>query len=118
MADAFPSSVIGVKVTAIVWGLLGGATAAALGPGSWQNRVTTAIVGGVFAVAFGPPVAHLVDAVEAERWGLTLNEIEPGMIYLCGIVGMMACGTVLEAMKRVRQKAPDLVDRAMPKDDH
>ena len=73
--------------------------------------------GGVFAVAFGPPLAHMVDAVEADRWGLTILELEPGVIYLAGIVGMMACGTVLEAMRRVRQRAPGIVDHVLPRDD-
>jgi len=116
MADAFHNSILGVKITAIVWGLLGGATAAALGPGSWQHRVITAIVGGIFAVAFGPPLAHMADAVEADRWGISLVELEPGVIYIAGIVGMMVCGTALEAMKRVQQRAPGIVDRVLPEE--
>lgn len=94
MSDSFQQSLLGVKLTAVVWGLLGGATAAALGPGTWQNRVATAAVGGVFAVSFGPPLAHLVDSIEADRWGITLAEIEPAVIYMAGVIGMMVCATV------------------------
>lgn len=116
MADAFHDSIMGVKVTAILWGSIGGATAAALGPGTWKHRMITAMVGGAFAVALGPPLAHMVDVIEADRWGLTQAEIEPAVIYMAGVLGMMICATAIEAMKRLRERAPGVVDHVLPKD--
>ncbi|WP_293862528.1 hypothetical protein [uncultured Alsobacter sp.] len=117
MSDAWQGSVLGVKASAIIWGALGGATAAALGPGTWKHRFVTTTVGGAFAVALGPPLARIADAIEADRWGLSQAEIEPGVIYMAGVLGMMVCASVIEAARRVHDKTPSLVDHVLPKDD-
>lgn len=114
MSDTW--QVLGVKASAIIWGALGGATAAALGPGTWKHRLVTTTVGGVFAVALGPPLARIVDAIEADRWGLSLNDVEPAVIYFAGVLGMMVCASVIEAARRVQERTDDLVDRVLPKD--
>ena len=105
-----PITFMGLKVSTMVWGLIGGATAAAFGPGSLLVRFFIACVGTVSAVAFGPIWSNIAFNLLNQRFTVPANDIEPAVHFLCGLTGMLVCGSLVEFFKRMRSRAPDVAD--------
>jgi hypothetical protein len=106
-----PAEIFGLKLSALIWGLIGGATAAMFGPASWTNRVLTTAVGTIVSTAFGPFLVSAFHAYITRYIEVSRDDILPPVIFLCGLTGMWACAIIIEFLKRVKNDPGILVAR-------
>ena len=107
-----PTEIFGsLKLSTLLWGLIGGATAALFGPMTWANRAVTTMVGTITSTAFGPLLVNIAHTYLLGYFDIDYEDIMPPVIFLCGLTGMWCCSIVIEALRRVRKEAPEAVGR-------
>ena len=110
---AVPTEFLGIKFSTLAWGFVGGATAAIFGPSTWTYLVLVTFVGTITSTVFGPIGVHVAHKLALKYVEVSVEDITPPVIFLCGLTGMWLCAGVIESAKRLRRDAPEAVSRLL-----
>ncbi len=106
--DAF-----GIKLALLISSSLGSITAAIITPGSWLYRILSGLAGAIAAIFIGPPVAHFLDWLMPDSWGVPYDELLPATGYICGLAGLTFIQAVIDGALHVKSKVPKMLDKRM-----
>jgi hypothetical protein len=88
---------LGLKVSTLVAGLVGGVLAMSMMPQLTLKKSLAAVFGGAGCAAYATPIA-------AEVLGMTSRHFENGLAFGLGVVGMNVLGGVFKLSERWREK--------------
>ena len=101
------SDELGLRVSTLVAGLVGGVLALSMMPQLTWRRAMTAVIGGGACAAYGTPIV-------AEATGLASRHMENGLAFVLGVIGMNILGGVFKLSERWRDRPtldPDKIKR-------
>lgn len=114
-------TMLGVSTKVATASLVGGAIGSVLGQGRWWERMLRGLVGSATAYVGHHVTATILVAlldIPFDPPNLpTVEEMEPVAAFLIGLVGMVLCQAVINAMMAVRDRADDFVDQRMGHDE-
>lgn len=87
----------GVKASTLIAGLIGGILALSMLPKLTYRKALTAVVGGGACAAYATPIA-------AEMVNLTSRNLENGLAFILGVVGMNILGGIFKLTDHWRQR--------------
>lgn len=122
MADPLSSTYLGFKGTSIVAALTGGAVAAVMGGGGVFARISRGIVGALVSLWFTPVVIPMV-AWALNSWAgvsigtkdMPLESVSGAVGFALGVTGMILVQGMLDAARRIRDRAVRQVDERLDK---
>jgi hypothetical protein len=88
---------LGLKVSTLVAGLVGGVLALSMMPQLTWRKAMTAVVGGGACAAYATPIA-------AEMLGLASRHLENGLAFVLGVIGMNILGGIFRLSERWRDR--------------
>lgn len=88
---------LGLKVSTLVAGLVGGVLALSMMPQLTWRKAMTAVVGGGACAAYATPIA-------AEVLGLGSRHLENGLAFVLGVIGMNILGGVFTLSEQWRKR--------------
>jgi hypothetical protein len=88
---------LGLKVSTLVAGLIGGVLALSMMPQLTWRKAMTAVIGGGACAAYATPIA-------AEILGLTSRHLENGLAFILGVIGMNILGGIFRLSERWRDR--------------
>jgi hypothetical protein len=91
---------IGIRVGSVVAGLVGGVLSLSMLPRLTFRKAVTAVLGGGACAAYGTPLA-------VEYLGIASRNLENGLAFVLGVVGMNLLGGAMKLSDRWR-KEPSL----------
>jgi hypothetical protein len=91
------SDELGLKVSSLVAGLIGGVMTMSMMPQLTWRRALTAVFGGGACAAYATPIA-------AELLGLASRHMENGLAFVLGVIGMNLLGGVFKLSERWRDR--------------
>lgn len=112
---------LGISTKVGVAGLIGSAVGMVLGTGKWWERGLRGIVGACVAYVAHVPTSKIMVGLVA--WAIDKEhlpspiEMEPVAAFFAGVVGMVLCQAVINAITAVRDKADDYVEHNMRGDE-
>jgi Kef-type K+ transport system membrane component KefB len=91
------SDELGLKVSSLVAGLVGGVLALSMMPHLTWRRAMAAVVGGGACAAYATPIA-------AEVLGLASRHMENGLAFILGVIGMNILGGIFRLSEKWRDR--------------
>lgn len=93
-------TVLGIKTSVLVAGLIGGAVSSVFSPGPWWQRVIQALVGAAVSIYATPFAVEALDVVT----NVEGPELEHGAAFVCGLCGMAIVGGIINYARRVSKR--------------
>ena len=88
---------LGVKVSSLVAGLIGGVMAMSMMPQLTFRKALTAVLGGGACAAYATPIV-------AELLNLDSRHLENGLAFVLGVIGMNILGGIFKLSERWRDR--------------
>ncbi len=88
---------LGLKVSSLVAGLIGGVLALSMMPQLTFRKAVAAVLGGGACAAYATPVV-------AELLNLTSRHVENGLAFVLGVIGMNLLGGLFKLSEQWRNK--------------
>ncbi len=111
---------LGVSAKVGAAGLIGSAVGMVLGTGKWWERLIRGVVGAAVAYVAHVPTSKFMIGLMAwvvdREYLPTPAEMEPVSAFFAGVVGMIVCQAVINAITAVRDRADDYVEHKMDGD--
>ena len=98
---------LGVKVSSLVAGLVGGVMALSMMPQLTFRKALAAVIGGGACAAYAPPI--IVELISLDN-----RNLENGLAFVLGVVGMNILGGLFKISEKWRDKPtldPDKIKR-------